>query len=302
VEAGSLSEVNLLNIEAQFASEDLQLTNYENQLTIAYLTLTQMLDLKNVDGFDLETPQISVKGKPELILSPMDIYKTSLTKMPEIQSAEIREKIAQKSLQIARSGFSPSLTLQGSLGTGYSDGSKSITGTTPDGYQTIGIVEGTNQLVLAPSFQYNYATKSFDNQINDNFSKSLSFNLSVPIFNGYQVRSSVNKAKVNYKMVQYNTELQKNQLYKSIQQAFTDAQAALKKYYASEKAVLAYQAAFNLLNQKFTLGSASYFEYSDAKSKLTKAQNDFIQAKFDYTFKTKIIDFYLGNPIKLDNQ
>jgi outer membrane protein len=103
-------------------------------------------------------------------------------------------------------------------------------------------------------------------------------------------------------MVQYNTELQKNQLYKSIQQAFTDAQAALKKYYASEKAVLAYQAAFNLLNQKFTLGSASYFEYSDAKSKLTKAQNDFIQAKFDYTFKTKIIDFYLGNPIKLDNQ
>ncbi len=302
VEAGSLSEVNLLNIEAQFASEDLQLTNYENQLTIAYLTLTQMLDLKNVDGFDVETPQISVKGKPELILSPMDIYKTSLTKMPEIQSAEIREKIAQKSLQIARSGFSPSLTLQGSLGTGYSDGSKSITGTTPDGYQTIGIVEGTNQLVLAPSFQYNYATKSFDNQINDNFSKSLSFNLSVPIFNGYQVRSSVNKAKVNYKMVQYNTELQKNQLYKSIQQAFTDAQAALKKYYASEKAVLAYQAAFNLLNQKFTLGSASYFEYSDAKSKLTKAQNDFIQAKFDYTFKTKIIDFYLGNPIKLDNQ
>ena len=302
VAAGALPEVNLLNIEAQFASEDLQLTNYENQLSIAYLTLTQMLDLKNTDGFDIEVPQILVKGKPEMILTVMDIYKTSLTKMPEIQASEIREQIAHKGLQIARSGFSPSLTLQGSLGTGYSNGSKTITGATPLGYETIGYVDGTFQQVLAPTYTYNYATKSFDDQINDNFNKSLTFSLSVPIFNGYQVRSAVNKAKINYQVTQYNTELQKNQLYKSIQQAYSDAQAALKKYYSAEKAVSAYQRAFDMINQKYTLGSASFYEFSDAKSNFTKAQNDYIQAKFDYIFKTKIIDFYLGNPINLNNQ
>lgn len=302
LEAGAISEINLLNIEAQYASEDLQLTNYENQLSIAYLTLTQMLDLKNTDNFDIEMPQITVKGKPEMILSPMDIYKTSITKMPEIQAAEIREKIANKGLQIARSGFSPSLTLQGSLGTGYSNGSKTITGATLDGIQTIGYVEGTMQSVLAPTYVYNYATKNFDDQINDNLSKSMTFNLTIPIFNGYQVRNSVNRAKINYSMTQYNLELQKNQLYKSIQQAYSDAQAALKKYFSAEKAVTAYKMAFEMQNQKYVLGSASFYEYSDSKSKYTKAQNDYIQAKFDYIFKTKVIDFYLGNPINLDNQ
>jgi outer membrane protein len=302
VEAGSLSEVNLLNIEAQYATEDLQLTSYQNQLTLAYLTLTQMLDLKEIEGFDIDIPKIEVNGKPELTLTPMEIYKTSLTKMPEIQAAEIRSKIALKGVRIAQSGFSPSLTLQGSLGTGYSNGSKTITGMTINGLQTIGYVDGTNQLVVAPTYQYNYATKSFNDQISDNFNKSLSFNLNVPIFNGYQVRNSVNRAKINYHIAEYNTELQKNQLFKSIQQAYTDAQAALKKYYSAEKAVKAYQSAFDMINQKFTLGSASFYEYSDAKSKFTKAQNDLIQAKFDYIFKTKIIDFYIGNPIKLDNQ
>lgn len=302
VEAGALPEMNLLNIEAQYASEDLQLTSYENQLSLAYLTLTQMLDLKVVTGFDVEVPTIEVKGKPEMILTPMDIYKTALNKMPEIQAAEIREKVAFKGLQIARSGFSPSLTLQGSMGTGYSNGSKEMTDMVVNGTQPVGYVEGTLQQVLAPAYSYNYATKSFDNQISDNLNKSLTFNLSVPLFNGYQVRSSVNKAKINYHMTQYNTELQKNQLYKSIQQAHSDAQAALKKYYAAEKAVSAYQSAFNMINQKYTLGSASFYEFSDAKSKYTKAVNDFIQAKFDYIFKTKIIDFYLGNPINLNNQ
>lgn len=302
VAAGALSEVNLLNIEAQLASEDLQLTTYQNQLTIAYLTLTQMLDIQIAEGFEIDVPNINVQGKPELILSPLEIYKSALMKMPEIQAAELRERVAQRGIRIAQAGFSPSLTLQGSLGTGYSNGSKAMTDIVPNGYQTIGVVEGTTTQVLAPVYQYNYATKSFDDQINDNLNKSLSFNLSVPLFNGYQVRSMVARAKINYEIAEYNTDLQKNQLYKSIQQAFTDAQAALKKYYSADKAVKAYQVAFEMINQKFALGSASFYEYSDSKAKYTKAQNDLIQAKYDYIFKTKIIDFYMGNPIKLDNQ
>ncbi len=302
VALGALPELSLLNIEAQLSTEDLQLTNYENQLALAYLTLVQMLDLKTTEGFEIEHPQIEIKGKPEMILTPSDIYKTSLTKMPEIQSSELREKIALKGLQIARSGFSPTLSLQGSLGTGYSNGSTEINGYTLDGYQTVGLVEGTGQQVLAPTYKYNFATKSFEDQINDNFSKSLSFNLSIPIFNGYQVRSAVNRAKISYQLSQYNTELQKNQLFKSIQQAYSDAQAALKKYYSAEKTVSAYQTAFRFINQKYELGAVSFYEYSDAKSKYSRAVNEFIQAKFDYIFKTKIIDFYLGNPINLENQ
>jgi len=302
VSSGTLSELNLFNIEAQYASEELQMVNYENQLNIANLTLIQMLDLKETNNFKISEPVITISIKNELSLTPEQIYYNSLENMPEIKAAEYKIKAAEKTIKISKGNLYPTLTLNGSIGTGYSSGSQEITNTNMLGFDTLGYVYLTNQPVISsiPRFEYNYATKSFNNQIDDNLSKSLSFNLSIPIFNNYQVRSVINKAKINLKISELNYELQKNQLYKSIQQAHADAIAALKKYYSAEKAVKAYKLAYEQIEQKYTIGSISYFEFSDAKAKYTKAQNDLTQAKYDYIFKTKIIDFYLGKSITLD--
>lgn len=301
VEAGVLSDMTLLNLEAQYAAEEYSLTNSENQLNLAYLTLTQMMDLKDFGNFSVVEPKITISGTPDLLLTPNQIFTIAFKKMPEIKAGEFRLKAAQKGLSIARSGFSPQLTMQGSIGTGYSGASQEITGYTSR-IDTVGYVPSTMDVVVAPGFTFNYATKSFEDQISDNVNKTIGFNLSVPIFNGFQVRSSVNRAKVGVKMAEYNMQLQENQLFKSVQQAHSDAIASLKRYYSAEKAMNAYKLAYQQIELKFDMGSATFFEYSDAKSKYTKATNDYVQAKYEYIFKSKIIDFYLGKPLQIEKQ
>ncbi|MDD2345964.1 MAG: TolC family protein, partial [Bacteroidales bacterium] len=186
-EAGVLSEINALNMEAQFASEELTLINAENQLSMAYLSLVQMLDLKEVGSFSVIEPNIQIGGIQELLLTPFQVYEISIKEMPEIQAGVYRLKAAQKGLLVARSGYSPQLTIQGSIGTGFSGASREMNGFTLRGLDTIGFVPATNDVVVAPGFSYNYATKSFEDQINDNLNQTIGFNLSIPLFNGFQV-------------------------------------------------------------------------------------------------------------------
>ena len=301
-EAGVLPEINALNMEAQFASEELTLINAENQLNMAYLTLVQMLDLNEVGSFSIVEPNIQIDGISELLLTPFQIYEISMKKMPEIQAGAFRLKAAHKGLNVARSGYSPQLTIQGSVGTGYSGASKELSGFTLRGLDTIGFIPSTNDVVVAPGFSYNYATKSFENQINDNLNQTIGFNLSIPIFNGFQVRTSVNRAKIGVQMAEYNNQLIENQLFKNIQQAHADALAALKRYHSANKAMNAFKLAYEQLEMRYNVGNASFFEYSDAKAKYNRASNDLIQAKYDYIFKSKIIDFYLGKPLQIERQ
>ncbi len=301
-EAGVLSEINALNMEAQFASEELALINAENQLNMAYLTLVQLLDLNEIGSFSVVEPDIRIDGIQELLLTPFQIYQISIKKMPEVQAAEYKLKAAQKGLHVARSGYSPQFTVQGSLGTGFSGASKELTGFTYKGLDTIGFVPTTNDFVVAPGFTYNYATKSFEDQINDNLNQTIGFNLSIPIFNGFQVKSSVNRAKIGVKMAEYNVQLIENQLYKNIQQSHSDALAALKRYHSANKAKNAFKLAYEQIEIRYNIGNSTFFEFSDAKAKFNRASNDLIQAKYDYIFKSKIIDFYMGNPLQIERQ
>ncbi|MDD4575258.1 MAG: TolC family protein [Bacteroidales bacterium] len=301
-EAGVLSEINALNMEAQFASEELTLINAENQLSMAYLSLVQMLDLKEVGSFSVIEPNIQIDGIQELLLTPFQVYEISIKEMPEIQAGVYRLKAAQKGLLVARSGYSPQLTIQGSIGTGFSGASREMNGFTLRGLDTIGFVPATNDVVVAPGFSYNYATKSFEDQINDNLNQTIGFNLSIPLFNGFQVKSSVNRAKIGLKMAEYNNQLIENQLFKSIQQAHADALAALKRYHSANKAMKAFKLAYEQIEVRYNIGSSSFFEFSDAKAKFNKASNDLIQAKYDYIFKSKIIDFYMGKPLQIERQ
>ena len=82
----------------------------------------------------------------------------------------------------------------------------------------------------------------------------------------------------------------KKVLYKEIQQAWYNAVAAESKYNSSEVAVKANEESFRLMSEKFNNGKATL--------NLTKALSDKLQAKYDYLFRTKILDFYKGEIIE----
>ncbi|MGD0342418.1 MAG: TolC family protein, partial [Bacteroidales bacterium] len=139
----------------------------------------------------------------------------------------------------------------------------------------------------------------FGEQVHDNINWGLGFTMSVPILNGWQVNKNISNSKLSVQNSQYTLEGTKKQLYKSIQQAYADAVAALKKYNASNKAVTSMEESFRYTEQKFNVGLVTPVDYNAAKTQLLKAQSDLAQSKYEYIFKTKVLDFYKGIPLNL---
>ncbi len=301
VEAGTLAKGSLLDIQAQGALEEANLVVAQNQLELSYLDLAQLLDLKSTADFDIVKPDIKMEEKITLIPANQ-VFAHAAEVMPEIKSAEYRLKSSYHGLAIARGSRYPNLSLSGYYGSNYADNildySNSSTTSTimlPTNYT----VEGTGDRVLQEVTSAEFEKMSFKNQLDRNLSKSLRFSLNIPIFNGYQVNANISKAKLNTLNADYNLQLAKNQLQKSIEQAYADAQGAYKSYNASKKAVISFQEAFNYTQQKFDVGMINSIDYNDAKNKLIKAKSDLLRAKYNFIFKKVILDFYQGNPITL---
>jgi outer membrane protein len=299
--AGSLAKGVLLTLEAQAATEDLAVVNAQNNLDLAYLTLTQMLDITSTDSFDIDVPKLMIPADSSLLTKPAAIYAIAMSVQPDIKSAELKVKSAEIGLSIAHGMRSPSLSLRGSYGTGYSGASKRLSGTPQlTGLDTIGFTsEVIPAYVVSPHFSYQTETIPFGDQIKDNVNKSISFSLTVPIFDGWKTNATISKAKIAIQNAEYTLQTTKNTLYKSIQQAYADAVAALNKYKSSQKSVDALKEAFKYSEQKFNVGLLNITDYNDAKNKLAEAESNLLQAKYEYVFRLKILDFYMGKPIEL---
>ncbi len=309
VDAGAIAQGDYFTLEAQKALENSQLISAQNNLDIAHLTLAQLLDLPTAQGFEIEHPDLEMGSQPALTISADQIYAFALETQPSIKSAESRVKSSEIGLSIAQGAQSPSLVLQGSLGSGYSGAAQiqdsytsfrpEITANTP----SIAFIPGVNgepdQQVYTYGSTSVYSTKPFADQVKDNFNRSISLNLNVPIFNGWSTRTNISKAKINVENQKYNLESSKLELNKTIQQAYADARAALNNYKASTSGVNAARESFRYAEQKFNVGSLNSVDYNNSKKDLEKAESDQLRAKYEFIFKSTVLDFYMGKPLSL---
>jgi outer membrane protein len=303
VNAGTLAKGDLLTVEAQAAAEELAVVNAQNALQMSYLNLTQALDLETPVDFEVEKPDIQVTANDKLMPDPSVILGYAVLNRPEIKAAETRVDASHRGLSIAKGSRSPNLYFTASWGTGYSGANK--VGVDPSySYPVIGHTVGADPINVESYYQQvDYAsskTKDFSDQISDNNNQTLMFNMSIPIFNGWQANSSIQQAKINVQNAQYNLELAKLNLNKIINQAFTDATAAYKKYKSATKKVNATREAFKYSEQKFDVGMITSYEYNDTKKELTRAESELLSAKYEYLFTMTILDFYMGKPISIE--
>lgn len=299
VDAGSLPMGNLLEIQSQQASEELQLINYQNQLDISYLTLSQILELDSVGTLRIETPDFSKVGEEDINSNVNQIFQEALLNLPQVKSSEYKLKANEVGLAIARGGMSPRVFVSGSYGSGYSDIRKQTTSVVPT-EEAIGYTKGAYASTVYTMYPVpTLAEYPLKMQMKDNASTTLTVGLSIPIFNGWMVRSNISNAKINVINSQYVVDITRKQLYKDIQQAFADATAALKKYRSTDKALAAITLSYKYTEQKFEVGLVNTVDYYTAKNQLAKTQSDLLQAKYDYIFRSRILDFYAGKPLKL---
>ena len=259
---GKASNAEVADAKARVAQDRMTAVQTENDYRLALLTLSQLIELDSPEDFVLESPSTAITPSP--IPSPDDIYQTALTGKASIRAAQYRLEGSRHSVRIAQSGFYPQLSLNGSLGTNY--------------YSTI--------------------NRTFHQQMGDNFSKYLGLSLNIPLFNRLATRNRVRTARLQQESYALQLDNAKKTLYKEIQQAWYNATAAESKYASSHTAALASEESFRLMTQKYENGKANAVEFNEAKQNLMKAQSDELQAKYDYLFRTKILDFYKGVPIE----
>jgi outer membrane protein len=293
VEVGSLAKGNLFDMEAQLANEELAMVNAKNSLDLAYLNLAQQLVIVDVENFRILKPDLKLPSNAVLNESAASLVEHALMNQSNIKSAELKTLSAEKSVAISKGALLPSLSVSGSFGSGYSGAAKSPIGNPIVNMQLAGATE-SGEGVYLPTYDYTTSVIPFANQIDNNLNKSVGFSLTIPIFNGGQTHYGIKNAKSNLEITRLTEEQTVNAVTQNIQQAYYDSKAAYQKYLASNKSVLALKESFKYTNERFSVGMVNALDYNDAKNKLAKAESDLLQAKFEYIFTLKILDYYKG--------
>lgn len=296
VDAGSVAKSVEYDMKAQLANEEVNLTTADNNYQLSLLNLKQLMNFDSITNFSITRPELGSMDAMLLENNITSIYEESLKTQPSIKSGEYQIMSADKTLAASRGRVSPSLTFNASLGTGTSGLAKEIVDQSISGQQLIGYTSSGDG-VYQPVFSYTTRKTPFSDQFKNNINKSLGFTLSVPLFNGWQTSTAIKNAKINMLNAKYGQDLTKQTLYKNIVQAHANAKAALNKYKATKASVEAAGESFKYAQQKFNAGVISVFDFNSAKNRLFAAESNLVQAKYDYLFKLKVLDYYQGKPL-----
>lgn len=260
VDNGKRAEADYAEALSTIANDELTLVQNENNLQLAILTLTQLLELPQPEGFAL-APLTFEDAHAVLIPSADEIYGQAVNCRPVIQAEQIRLNTADRNIAMARTGYRPTLSLGAGLSSGY--------------YKT-----------------FSFDAPKFGRQLSDNFNKYVGLQLSIPVFNRFSTRNQIRQAKVQYQSQQLQLDESKKTLYKEIQQAYYNATGAQRQCLTSATAEQAAQAAYNLVEGKYLNGKATATEYEEAKTRLIRSQCDHAQSQCSFHFRRLLLEHY----------
>ena len=272
VDVGKVPISQLYDIEAQTANDEVSVIQAENNLKLSLLDLAQSLELQDISGFDIVSPEINdaISEYVSSVQPVQVIYNNAIAIKPVIKEQEYLIQSAEKTLKIAQAGYLPSLNLN----LGYN----------------------TNYFHL---YKDNFPNESFGSQFKNNAGEYIGLSLNIPIFNRFSVRNQVKSAQLNINNRELILDNTRKALYKDIQTAYLNTTSAQEKYRAAGRAVKATHESFEYARERYEVGKSSVFEFNEARTKFIRSRSDEIQAKYDYIFRTKILDFYNGVQIKL---
>ena len=307
VNAGALPQTNLLDLKAQLANDEGSIVNAENALDLSKLSLLQLMNVNIMQDIQLDRITLATPGSDRYDATSQGIFDIALGFQPVIKAAELRVQSANMGIEIAKGALLPRLTFGGSLGTNYSsaapnqrfigDGTNSAVDIPST--KSFVLVNGAKQPVFTNTTIPGGSLQDFGyfNQLNFNLSRGLQLSLSVPIFNNYRAKTQVSNAVIQKKIQEYAVENTKLQLRQNIETAYNNMTAAAKRYAVTQRQVEALELAFKASESRFNVGALNSVDYNLAKTNLDRAKVNLVQNKYDYIFRTKILDYYQNKPL-----
>ncbi|GJM61090.1 TolC family protein [Persicobacter diffluens] len=313
VKVGAIARTELLQMQSTLASNEAELIQQENNVRFALLQLQQAMQKPVETGFDIDIPELDANKYPWIKKTVEEVYGIALGTQPQISAAREREESAILGMKVAKGNMLPLLTLSGSSYTNYSD-------------QNTELIEGSGEFSFKESEQYfidasglpdevglpsvipiqevsfergEFRTINLGTQYRNNWSNEVLLNLSVPIFEGFKRSGDYQRAKIQKNIAALNVVEVETQLRQDIEQAYNEAYSAVKIYDAAQKSVMALEENLRVVETRFETGAANSVEFQIASNSLFTANTEMVRAKYDYIYKLKLLEFYLGQPIVL---
>ncbi len=301
VNAGRIARAEYLSLDAQLAQEEATLTDLQNQQDQRMLALGRAMQLEpqQMLSFDISAPVISDLRITEPNASSDEVLGNVLRTNPAFIQAELQVRSAESAVSIARAGSLPSLSLQGSVGTGYSGRNFQQVGELILGDPVIIGATEAGEAVYSPNFTYNSALVPFLEQLDQNLNQSLIFTLQVPLFNQMNNRFALDQARVRHEQTRNSMINVRNDMQRSVLDAIVLQRSAYRNFTAASRAVEAGELSLEYAQERFTQGVITSLEFNTAKTNLNRSTADLINAKYQYLMASKYLDILQGIPVTL---
>lgn len=301
VQAGSVPMVNLYDLEAQLANDELQVVNAQNALENAKLTLKQALNMpasETIKVVRVDVPNPAIQPYPQ---TAQEIYERAIGYLPEVKAAATRIELANKTIEIARAASMPRISLNSGWGTTYSTAAKSVL-PGEETFQQVPVsatFEGQTVPFLLNLPQQSFIRENipYFRQVNNNQNVNLNVSIQIPIFNGYASKYRVQGAQIQKAQATIQAESTQLTIRQNIDQAYINMLNASRRYMATKTQVDALQKSFEVATSRFEAGASNLVDYNLSKTNLDRAMVNLIQAKYDFVFRLKILDFYQNKPL-----
>ena len=265
LKAGSISKVDLAQLEAQVSSDRYQVITAQNSLRDYKLQLKQLLELDGTEEMVLELPQLNDEDVLVPLPEQTEVYRQALLLRPEIQSGKLAVDNSKLGISIAKSGYYPTLSLSASTGSNTNSASD----------------------------------KSWGSQMKYGWNNMIGLNISIPIFDNRQNKSAVEKARLQYSSSQMELINKEKELYQTIESLWNNANNAQQEYVAADSKEKSAQVSFDLVNEQFKLGMKNTLELLTEKNNLLSAKQQRVQAKYMAILDRTLLHFYSGQKIEL---
>lgn len=309
VDAGSLPELNAVELEAQLARDSATLISAQANVQQLLLQLKALLALDAGTPFDVAAPPVSIIPVESLAdLEPEAVYTLALQNLPQQKVSQLRIQSALKSVEAARGDMYPTLSGFANLNSSYvyfrrPNYEPLITGFKNTGLRVDaggGTFYNVQQPVIVQGQQVGYLRADpLVNQLNANFGQGIGIGIQVPIFNGRQARSNWDRSKLNVQQLQLQNEGERQTLKQDIYSAYTDATAAIQKFNAAKKSVATAEKAYDFAQKRYNLNLLSTYDLVNTQNNLLRSRIEMLSAQFDYVFKLKLLEFYKGQGLRL---
>lgn len=273
IEGGVLAENSKYDLEAQMARDEENIVIAQNNINLAYVNLKVLMNVDVAKEItiqavgDLEVDETLEESTLE------EVYGEAIDRQPNIVASKLRETSALLGVSIAKGGLLPTVSYYAGLGSNFSTAFKNPrTGDVVPYFTQFGVTASANAGI----------------------------NISVPIFNGLRTKIGIQRAELGVKVAQLATTQLEVTLKSNIGRALIDVRAAKKRLAVSRKSVRAIRLSVENTRRRYELGVVNSFELTSVQNTLISAESSVLQAKYDYLFKLKILDYYRGRAIEID--